>query len=170
MRKGHGLAELGSSPRLWGTFLGTSIRLVQTRFIPTPVGNIDPLGRRPYFSAVHPHACGEHKIMFDLVEGSGGSSPRLWGTYAIVQPVSIQERFIPTPVGNILVGAGAGCLHTVHPHACGEHARIHYRRIPEAGSSPRLWGTSYGPAELQDAHRFIPTPVGNIPAASFTSP
>ena len=71
----------GSSPRLWGTRIGSLSIIALTRFIPTPVGNTNQDDNHHYHNPVHPHACGEH-TMVDAERWSGcGSSPRLWGTH-----------------------------------------------------------------------------------------
>ena len=52
-------------------------------------------------------------------------------------------------------------LITVHPHACGEHFRIHFRYSGGRGSSPRMWGTPVVKHNSNVRIRFIPTHVGN---------
>jgi len=95
----------------------------------------------------------------------------------------LRIRFIPTCVGNISPLHGPAQSATVHPHVCGEHAREGAgvegagRFIPtcvgnidlaedvdggEAGSSPRVWGTSGRPPRRPQPPRFIPTCVGNM--------
>ena len=131
----------GSSPRLWGTYPRPTHLPIPERFIPTPVGNIPGHGYRCASYSVHPHACGEHNQPHQPILWRDGSSPRLWGTFAICEGGRQQKRFIPTPVGNIAwqppsIGAVA-----VHPHACGEHGAKSGERARYRGSSPRLWGT-----------------------------
>ncbi len=50
---------------------------------------------------------------------------------------------------------------TVHPHACGEHRTHRYLTASFIGSSPRMWGTPEAGRRKLEAHRFIPTHVGN---------
>ena len=110
----------GLSPRLWGTVLLPRPHPSLIRFIPTPVGNGQPLDNQPAARAVYPHACGERfkSLFYPLV--MTGLSPRLWGTdlYWIFCDGVI--RFIPTPVGNGVFAVKAVTLNTVYPHACGE--------------------------------------------------
>ena len=94
------VSEIGSSPRAWGTpppirFPAAQPRFIPTRvgntatqtrssarsrFIPTRVGNTVFEFRDCVYSAVHPHARGEH-IDGDFVHSDyTGSSPRAWGT------------------------------------------------------------------------------------------
>ncbi len=55
------------------------------------------------------------------------------------------DRFIPTGVGNTYRWACSISVEAVHPHGCGEHAEIQYKKSKFA--------------------RFIPTGVGNTPTA-----
>ena len=73
-------ANVGSSPRLWGTRKCAHHRVPNSRFIPTPVGNTAAPAKRRCVRAVHPHACGEHLLQLNTVFMQAGSSPRLWGT------------------------------------------------------------------------------------------
>ena len=55
----HGLCISGSSPRVWGTGM-TGVRgQIDSRFIPTGVGNGSAHDIKRAVSAVHPHGCGE---------------------------------------------------------------------------------------------------------------
>ena len=96
---------------------------MDSRFIPTPVGNTFIATIHRIGHAVHPHACGEHPVSGKCLTLRPGSSPRLWGTP--VRPLAGHRlwRFIPTPVGNTAMGAGLLGLIAVHPHACGEHTK-----------------------------------------------
>ena len=168
MHSGSIVTGRGSSPRLWGTPRGRLVAWVCSRFIPTPVGNTTFHEVRHGWKTVHPHACGEH------VEGGkkgaldGGSSPRLWGTRACCSCPWSSSRFIPTPVGNTVVGRVGGGSYAVHPHACGEHHAVSPGRQEGDGSSPRLWGTQSASASSTVSKRFIPTPVGNTRHQSVT--
>ena len=72
----------GSSPRLWGTGPTLPSYPPCTRFIPTPVGNGPVTPGQKLRKAVHPHACGERKLLALHELEIDGSSPRLWGTGA----------------------------------------------------------------------------------------
>jgi len=71
-----------------------------------------------------------------------GSSPRVWGTFRLLEQLQCQRRFIPTCVGNI-----------PRPLTIAWWMR---------GSSPRVWGTSVPPFPQRHRCRFIPTCVGNM--------
>ncbi len=90
-----------------------------------------------------------------------GSSPRPWGTRALIHRPSRRLRFIPTPVGNTAARAARCTRPTVHPHTRGEHWLIYGFLILVSGSSPRVWGTHYYLLPLAFVRRFIPTGVGN---------
>ncbi len=74
------VASAGSSPRVWGTRDRSATQGVANRFIPTRVGNAIAFARWMIGATVHPHACGERGGKFRVFSGSGGSSPRVWGT------------------------------------------------------------------------------------------
>ena len=57
----------------------------------------------------------------------------------------------------------------VHPHGCGEHARMVAARSLAAGSSPRVWGTLAGAKAPSDIDRFIPTGVGTTNVATMAT-
>ncbi len=131
----------GSSPRMWGTPLRAEGHRHEGRFIPTHVGNTMTPSPAHTAPPVHPHACGEHPCGQKGTGMKGGSSPRMWGTR---------------------IGRPAWSLtFTVHPHACGEHRTHRYLTASFIGSSPRMWGTPEAGRRKLEAHRFIPTHVGN---------
>ena len=151
----------GSSPRVWGTqHVSDVVRLIE-RFIPTRVGNTSGHQAAYRGAAVHPHACGEHKNKISWTHSYTGSSPRVWGTLALLSSAGGFGRFIPTRVGNTYPAGARGKHHAVHPHACGEHG-CGGGNMPEViGSSPRVWGTLLCCADADTGERFIPTRVGN---------
>ncbi len=91
---------IGSSPRVWGTHSAIRYAPEIPRFIPTCVGNTSVILRVANTIAVHPHVCGEHERVKCLLQKSGGSSPRVWGTPSGTLSCGGQTRFIPTCVGN----------------------------------------------------------------------
>ncbi len=131
----------GSSPRTWGTPHPAFECCRHGRFIPTHVGNADPLRERVRHNPVHPHARGERLSLISTFMLSDGSSPRTWGTplRCVVQREAI--RFIPTHVGNALRAVYSGPVRAVHPHARGERKVENSPGSSNRGSSPRTWGT-----------------------------
>ena len=110
---------------------------------------------------VHPHACGEHVLSPIVTLYTCGSSPRMWGTPFLHLIDLFKNRFIPTHVGNTMIGALQPQKRPVHPHACGEHSDCIGVSERACGSSPRMWGTRPRPFSAIDTPRFIPTHVGN---------
>ncbi len=151
----------GSSPRMWGTLVGSLVCRHVIRFIPTHVGNTTLSGGVFLLMPVHPHACGEHGEGTGSMGAPFGSSPRMWGTHDFFEKISDKDRFIPTHVGNTLSDLLSSVDGTVHPHACGEHDVVEVFRPFEGGSSPRMWGTPLKPGTSANPSRFIPTHVGN---------
>ena len=118
---------------------------------------------------VHPHECGEHPLITLKALGLIGSSPRVRGTFSLLLEVLLLTRFIPTSAGNILRGFYQKKAPAVHPHECGEHATTTARAELEAGSSPRVRGTSLRHCIQCFNSRFIPTSAGNIGVATALS-
>jgi len=152
---------VGSSPRMWGTPINPFSACAVIRFIPTHVGNTDRWVARVFEPGVHPHACGEHSLCRCGLTGRAGSSPRMWGTHDGHRGHEVAGRFIPTHVGNTYTIVQIASIHTVHPHACGEHEQSGMTHTEAAGSSPRMWGTLYFQALSELPYRFIPTHMGN---------
>ena len=133
----------GSSPRLWGTLTHEVFINLNSRFIPTSVGNTFTISVTFSAVSVHPHVCGEHLYFIDNKQPLIGSSPRLWGTlFKSLNHVQFL-RFIPTSVGNTVPCGMPHRLQPVHPHVCGEHCMKSFMPLSPPGSSPRLWGTLY---------------------------
>ena len=138
--------RVGSSPRPWGTLVDRPRERSQRRFIPTPVGNTEAVGAISLNKAVHPHARGEHRQRALRRHRFRGSSPRPWETRGMAKR------------------AARSC--SVHPHARGEHDLMNAAFFGVYGSSPRPWGTLVSRHSPGRFGRFIPTPVGNTPAAA----
>ena len=131
---------------MWGTPVRCRLIWVVQRFIPTGVGNAPAEPNVQPTPAVHPHGCGERCIVESSLWSPPGSSPRVWGTLKGKMVISINDRFIPTGVGN---------------------ARLLKRNVAELyGSSPRVWGTQCRYNRPGARPRFIPTGVGNAPRLS----
>ena len=90
-----------------------------------------------------------------------GSSPRVWGTRFRVSVADVDDRFIPTRVGNTRNLQRRNLRQAVHPHACGEHVPVDEIYVANDGSSPRVWGTRDIKYSDLAHERFIPTRVGN---------
>ena len=151
----------GSSPRVWGTHVLCKEKTAKYRFIPTCVGNTIGAWLANLVFSVHPHVCGEHAIELTNFEAPAGSSPRVWGTHGPRRQFPSRSRFIPTCVGNTTQIYTHPNSAAVHPHVCGEHARIGNVVGSEHGSSPRVWGTRLDTHIASLDERFIPTCVGN---------
>ena len=97
-----------------------------------------------------------------------GSSPRVWGTRAVVRYGQMADRFIPTCVGNACFCLTFNHVPAVHPHVCGERCLNVNAPKSRNGSSPRVWGTQSQVLSSLIIPRFIPTCVGN--ASSISTP
>ena len=80
---GRGLLNLqfgGSSPRAWGTHQFQNNYILNSRFIPTCMGNSPEKTVHPAPDPVHPHVHGELRDLKKVRGFNLGSSPRAWGT------------------------------------------------------------------------------------------
>src|SRR5439155_730890 len=94
--------ESGSSPHAWGTPTAALAEPTGYRFIPTCVGNTKLLNTIYGIISVHPHMRGEHTRLLPPLALTGGSSPHAWGTHSQWCRWTLQNRFIPTCVGNTI--------------------------------------------------------------------
>ena len=118
----------------------------------------------------HLHMRGEYEPAFYYPYQLDGSSPHAWGILAIFFRPGIENRFIPTCVGNTAYHPDHLPLHAVHPHVRGEYSRPEAREKASAGSSPRAWGILHGIGPAGMADRFIPTCVGNTSIRVVSTP
>ena len=112
----------GSSPRMWGTGRQSRREGIESRFIPTYVGNSGSVSAPGGVLTVHPHVCGEQLRNSFRSLRIIGSSPRMWGTVIGRSFFQSLCRFIPTYVGNSYRNGNRRLNWTVHPHVCGEQA------------------------------------------------
>ena len=111
--------------------------------------------------SVHPHGRGERVATGATFVSMTGSSPRAWGTDLNTLGGLLQQRFIPTGVGNGTGRVRAKRRISVHPHGRGERPVARRPLTCNVGSSPRAWGTDGDPHRPFCFTRFIPTGVGN---------
>ena len=130
------------------------------------MGNTITIQRKDARITVHPHAYGEHDAVHIVIQFSVGSSPRIWGTPLDLLRRVFFCRFIPTHMGNTCTYQSKQQVRPVHPHAYGEHDSDLARRVVEAGSSPRIWGTRIDGQRICTYYRFIPTHMGNTSSAN----
>ena len=152
---------VGSSPRAWGTPVLKPCYRIESRFIPTCMGNSLASASVAYWIPVHPHVHGELTSPGRLPGRSHGSSPRAWGTRRRGCRRQRRDRFIPTCMGNSRGPRGRRRAGSVHPHVHGELIASARGLRGEGGSSPRAWGTPPAKSRLRGKWRFIPTCMGN---------
>ncbi len=152
----------GSSPRVWGQFFANSVGFSNSRFIPTCVGTVVYIASNPRSTKVHPHVCGDSRLLSISLHSSFGSSPRVWGQLLARLIRRIGLRFIPTCVGTVFLFSEITVAKKVHPHVCGDSKTQSNKSILLLGSSPRVWGQSWRGQRSIQFHRFIPTCVGTV--------
>ncbi len=127
-RRGEHIAGLGapnlrtgSSPQARGTRSVWQPVATQNRFIPAGAGNTLAPSRQQYRRPVHPRRRGEHKPVYWLYQGIGGSSPQARGTLGGSYSSSGVGRFIPAGAGNTFSDKARWQHRPVHPRRRGEH-------------------------------------------------
>ncbi len=93
------LAQLGSSPRVWGQGHSRTNIPFNMRIIPTRVGTRDWRQRTALYQRDHPHACGDKLPKNNKLYTYPGSSPRVWGQETSVNVCPSNTGIIPTRVG-----------------------------------------------------------------------
>ena len=133
-------AELGPSPRAWGSLSPRDRPVAGLRSIPTCVGLTTT--RRP------------QRAPFS------GPSPRAWGSPPGPRGCRRSPRSIPTCVGLTCRAAAPVTPRAVHPHVRGAHGKQQVESCRSPGPSPRAWGSLVATVILIRARRSIPTCVG----------
>ncbi len=159
--------NVGSSPRVRGTYPRRININHNRRFIPAGAGNILHQSWAAALLAVHPRGCGEHALRVGAGMLPGGSSPRVRGTLQARRPHSEFVRFIPAGAGNMSPDGGVKHGLAVHPRGCGEHLQISVSPNWSSGSSPRVRGTLRHSHDQLPHRRFIPAGAGNITAGDI---
>ena len=134
----------GSSPRVRGTPRQRQADGGRRRFIPARAGNTP---------VVEAESC-----------SPSGSSPRVRGTRRSAPSAVGRGRFIPARAGNTVSPTPRARDSAVHPRACGEHLRVLWLALGDAGSSPRVRGTQMNGHLNRFLLRFIPARAGNTAA------
>ena len=136
-----GATFFGSSPRMRGALLSTTLQFPSTRIIPAYAGSTTLVYSHIAVRGDHPRVCGEHKTMLSFRGGKKGSSPRMRGARRS------EER--------LWHGWGD------HPRVCGEHATGERVRVRIEGSSPRMRGALDKHANVVLLCRIIPAYAGS---------
>ena len=131
----------GSSPRVRGTAIRTSLLLVAVRFIPACAGNRGPITKHSSCRSVHPRVCGEQLRSQTPGNQPSGSSPRVRGTGRKSRTPDCSHRFIPACAGNRTANRDFYGGSPVHPRVCGEQFVLVGCPRYCGGSSPRVRGT-----------------------------
>ena len=80
----------------------------------------------------------------------------------------MNERFIPTQLGNTASSSSSSMVQSVHPHTSGEYFQTGVSTISCFGSSPHKWGIPSGRQSGIGWTRFIPTQVGNTASCTVS--
>ena len=153
--------QAGSSPRVRGTLRSMRSWFCRSRIIPACAGNTRRAARATASSRDHPRVCGEHSGVYVGRPNDLGSSPRVRGTRADVEPRASMHGIIPACAGNTCRSRFGGRRSGDHPRVCGEHFQDIAEEINCLGSSPRVRGTRAAHGVLGRRRRIIPACAGN---------
>ena len=88
--------------------------------IPTSAGKPEWFVFPEQQAKVHPHECGETRIIRRLIRQTLGPSPRVRGNRHFRRGTQPHPRSIPTSAGKPALQSQPSPLFRVHPHECGE--------------------------------------------------
>ena len=111
----------GSPPHVWGQRLELEIVDEALRFTPTCVGTTAPSHMKSAPVSVHPHMCGDNKMLAMVLIASSGSPPHVWGQQPLSNDSFVLFRFTPTCVGTTVSVWPTRLSVPVHPHMCGDN-------------------------------------------------
>ena len=150
----------GLSPRVWGNRTLSENTWIFVWSIPTCVGQPLLSCFCLYLSKVYPHVCGATIKNAYRVGISGGLSPRVWGNPSMAGKGPMENRSIPTCVGQPDTWIAPVATTEVYPHVCG--ATLRELPVIELldGLSPRVWGNRTDLTRKRITARSIPTCVG----------
>ena len=151
----------GSSPRMRGARLPDRRATLHGRIIPAYAGSTNPVLHYARRRRDHPRVCGEHLAKGSTACAAWGSSPRMRG--------ALQDRcgqagllgIIPAYAGSTTGLRRNRSVERDHPRVCGEHSPGERSALHPRGSSPRMRGARYEPAERQRHEGIIPAYAGS---------
>ena len=107
-----------------------------------------------------PHACGGVPAHAGLSLLLPVSSPRMWGCSSNTHSDQTSDSVFPTHVGGFPNHPSPGKTSLRLPHACGGVPPAQKDAKIVIGSSPRMWGCSWGSKGSSSLLRVFPTHVG----------
>ena len=131
----------GLSPRVWGSLQKITVSTDTPGSIPTCVGQPSLRAELRIVPTVYPHVCGAAVQPSQAAHITQGLSPRVWGSPRQEDSGSLQERSIPTCVGQPLRIQHLLIPMEVYPHVCGAANGVTRDPLPNSGLSPRVWGS-----------------------------
>ena len=115
--------QMGSSPRVRGTGVGSVVSTASKRIIPACAGNSSLVKWTfcPFWD--HPRVCGEQSFTTQSIATNGGSSPRVRGTASYIAPLKPTTGIIPACAGNRRQRTALADSVRDHPRVCGEQQK-----------------------------------------------
>ncbi len=148
------------SPRVWGCFLVSRLRLLLLFVFPTRVGVFlySSCALKP--PPCIPHACGGVSACLPESTSPLMYSPRVWGCFSVIGRGVCSPRVFPTRVGVFLEEIVQDGFKKGIPHACGGVSSSGLALCVAERYSPRVWGCFHHASPLNDHPIVFPTRVG----------
>ena len=150
----------GSSPRVRGKLVCSSVRYRVSRLIPARAGKTSGASTPASGLEAHPRACGENTSLVSCLATPGGSSPRVRGKPYPTGNAGASGRLIPARAGKTVRHESKITPPTAHPRACGENCPLALPCTSATGSSPRVRGKRHRMVSLVWLHGLIPARAG----------
>ena len=154
------LAFGGSSPRVRGKLLATSLGTKSAGLIPACAGKTCLPAARARPRRAHPRVCGENIPAVIAGCSFAGSSPRVRGKRRVLILAAGASGLIPACAGKTRCFPWRHLRPWAHPRVCGENARVNQVNLRREGSSPRVRGKRAAQQKTPDLQRLIPACAG----------
>ena len=157
----HKTIATGSSPRMRGALCSKDAVDGLDGIIPADAGSTTAWAKWSCPGQDHPRGCGEHGICGCAAKFGGGSSPRMRGARPQGPTPTACRRIIPADAGSTADSTVPEPAEGDHPRGCGEHFTSPCVCNSWSGSSPRMRGARYEPAEGERHEGIIPADAGS---------
>ena len=162
------LLPSGSSPRMRGAPLGSTMLELVGRIIPAYAGSTHAQTHEQCQGRDHPRVCGEHSFDRKYPSSDLGSSPRMRGARWSCTAASRIGGIIPAYAGSTSRWVALGVWHQDHPRVCGEHSTATSLTSTRRGSSPRMRGALVHDLDVLLVLGIIPAYAGSTSVLTST--
>ena len=161
---GVGLFFWGSSPRVRGKLVYSSLITAAKGLIPACAGKTNAVEPCSDLRGAHPRVCGENPLAAARPILAPGSSPRVRGKPDCATERGDEGRLIPACAGKTSNGKLQRRRSWAHPRVCGENRCAGRNDDAAVGSSPRVRGKPPLGTFPRTSHGLIPACAGKTTA------